>query len=69
MCFTNHEMGSTPALSHTFVEIDPEIISTVILLPWAESFKKGCCQLQAKVCAAGFISDDNSPSIFSDIKH
>ena len=29
----------------------PEIISTVILLPSAESFKKGCCQLQAKVCA------------------
>ena len=38
-------------LSHTFVEIDHEIISTVILLPSAESFKKGCCQLQAKVCA------------------
>ena len=33
-----------------FVEIDPEIISTVILLPSTESFKKGCCQLQAKVC-------------------
>ena len=31
--------------------IDHEIISTVILLPSAESFKKGCCQLQAKVCA------------------
>ena len=24
---------------------------TAILLPSAESFKKGCCQLQAKVCA------------------
>ena len=33
-----------------FVEIDHEIISTVILLPSTESFKKGCCQLQAKVC-------------------
>ena len=33
-----------------FVEIDHEIISTLILLPSAESFKKGCCQLQAKVC-------------------
>ena len=32
-----------PARDHTFVEID--------LLPSAESFKKGCCQLQAKVCA------------------
>ena len=31
--------------------IDLEIISTVILLPSADSFKKGCCQLQAKVCA------------------
>ena len=38
-------------LSHTFVEIDHEIISTVILLPSADSFKKGCCQLQAKLCA------------------
>ena len=37
--------------SHTFVEIDHEIFSTVILLPSAESFKKGCCQLQAKVCS------------------
>ena len=39
-----------PALSSTFVEIDREI-STVILLPSAESFKKGCCQFKAKVCA------------------
>ena len=36
-----------PACSHTFVEIDHEIISMVILLP----FKKCCCQLQAKLCA------------------
>ena len=36
--------SSIPARSHTFVEIDHEIISTVILLPSAESFKKGCCQ-------------------------
>ena len=57
--------SSIPARSHTFVEIDREIISTVILLPSADheiistvillpsadSFKKGCCQLQAKVCA------------------
>ena len=40
-----------PARSHTFVEIDHEITSTVILFPSAESFKNGCCQLQAKVCA------------------
>ena len=32
---------SIPAQSHTFVEIDHEIISTDILLPSAESFKKG----------------------------
>ena len=43
--------SSIPARSHTFMEIDHEIISTVILLPSANSFKKGCCQLQAKVCA------------------
>ena len=42
--------SSIPVRSHTFVEIDHEIISTVILLPSADSFKKGC-QLQAKVCA------------------
>ena len=40
-----------PDRSHTFVEIDHEMISTAILLPSADSFKKGCCQLQAKVCA------------------
>ena len=43
--------SSIPARSHTFVEIDHEIISTVILLPSADLFKKGCCHLQAKVCA------------------
>ena len=43
--------NSIPAWSYTFAEIDDEINSTVILLPSAESFKKGCCQLQAKVCA------------------
>ena len=37
--------SSIPAWSHTFVEIDHEIISMVILLPSAESIKKGCCQL------------------------
>ena len=42
---------SIPARYHTFVEIDHEIISTVILLPSADFIKKGCCQLQAKVCA------------------
>ena len=37
--------SSIPVRSHTFVEIDHEIISTVILLPSADLFKKGCCQL------------------------
>ena len=40
-----------PARYHTFVEIDHEIFSTVIFFPSADLFKKGCCQLQAKVCA------------------
>ena len=35
--------SSIPARYHTFVEIDHEIISTVILLPSADLFKKGCC--------------------------
>ena len=43
--------SSIPNRSHTFVKIDHEIISMVILLPSAESFKTGCCQLQASVCA------------------
>ena len=43
--------SSIPARSHTFVEIYHEIFSTVIFLPSADSFKKGCCQLQSKVCA------------------
>ena len=42
--------SSIPARYHTFVEIDHEIISTAILLPSADLFK-GCCQLQANVCA------------------
>ena len=37
-----------------FVEIDHEIISTVIPLLSADSFKKGCCQLQAIVCAQSY---------------
>ena len=40
-----------PAQPHTFLEIDQKIISTAILLPSDESFKKGCCQLQLKVSA------------------
>ena len=36
------EASSILARSHTFVEIDHEISSTVILLPSAELFMKGC---------------------------
>ena len=36
-------VSSIPVRSHTFVEIDHETISTVILLPSADLFKKGCC--------------------------
>ena len=43
--------SSILAWFHTFVEIDHEIISRVILLSSADSFKKGCCQLQTKECA------------------
>ena len=43
--------SSTLPLRSPFLEIDHEIISTVILLPYPDSFKKGYCQLQAKVCA------------------
>ena len=32
-------------------KIDHEFIFKVILLPSADLLKKGCCQLQAKVCA------------------
>ena len=53
MCLTADPgvASSIPVQSHTFFEIDHEMISMVILLPSADSFKKGCCQLQAKVCA------------------
>ena len=39
------------APSRALVEIDHEIISMVILFSSADPFKKGYCQLQAKVCA------------------
>ena len=43
--------GLIPAGPILLWRFDHELISTVILLPSAESFKKGCCQLQAKVYA------------------
>ena len=43
--------SSIPVWSHTFVEIDHEMISTVIfLLPLINS-RRVVCQLEAKVCA------------------
>ena len=42
--------SSIQVRSYTFVEIYHEMISTVIF-PSADSFKKGCCQLQSKVYA------------------
>ena len=45
--------SSIQAWPHTFVEIDHEKVSTVIHLPSAESFKKGCCQLQAVQACPG----------------
>ena len=53
-CLTTDEhLPADPgvAWSYTLVELDHEIISTDILLPSADSFKKGCCQLQEKVYA------------------
>ena len=53
MCLTA-DLGirsSIPARFHTFVEIDHEIISTVILLPSADSRRIDVCQLQAQVYA------------------
>ena len=41
--------SSIPARSHTFMEIDHEIISKVIFLLSTESFTN--CQLQSKVCS------------------
>ena len=52
--------SSIPAQSYTFVEIDHEIMSTVILLPPTDSFKIGCCQLQAKVCAQVLVTVQGS---------
>ena len=41
-------MSSIPAQSLTYVEFDQELISTVILLPSAESFKKGVVSYKQK---------------------
>ena len=41
--------SSIPAWSHTFMEIDREKHSMVILLPSADSFKKGRCQEKSVV--------------------
>ena len=43
--------SSNQARYHTFSEFDHKIISTVFLLPSADSLKKGSCHSQAKACA------------------
>ena len=43
--------SSIQARSNICMEIDHEIISMVILVPSADSFKKDCCRSQGKVCA------------------
>ena len=40
-----------PSLVLYFHGVDDEIFSMAILLPSAESLRKGCCQLQPKICA------------------
>ena len=50
-CLTADSGSSIPAHYHTFMDFDHKIISMVILLPSADSFKKGCCQIQANVYA------------------
>ena len=40
--------SSIPVRSHTFVEIDHEMISTVILLHFADSFKEGFVSYKRK---------------------
>ena len=50
-CLTADTGVASPVRSHTFMEIDREMISAVFHLRSGDSFKKGCCQLQAKVCA------------------
>ena len=42
--------SSIPVRSHTFVEIDHEMISTVILLPSADSIKKGVVSYKRIMC-------------------
>ena len=48
--------SSIPAWSHTFVEIEHEIISTVIVLPSADSFKKCCENMCTKYWLTAFSS-------------
>ena len=40
-----------PGGSHTFLDIDHEMISMVIIIPSPDSFKKCCCQIQVKLHA------------------
>ena len=41
-------VSSIAVRSHTFVEIDHKMISTVILLPFPDSVKKGCLSVTSE---------------------
>ena len=49
--YNNISTDHVPACFNTFVEIDHEIIARVVLHFSTDTFKNGCCQLQAKECA------------------
>ena len=51
VCLTSDPGVTSSIRVPYFHEIDHDIISMGITLPSSESFKKGCCQLQAEVCA------------------
>ena len=46
--------SSIRAQSHTFLEIDHEIISTIILLPSAESFMKGLLSVTSESMCSNY---------------
>ena len=56
-----------PAQSHTFMEIDHEIISTVILIPSAHSVKKPGSVVQSVVCLATDACLTADPGVASSI--
>ena len=57
-----------PARSHTFLEIDHEMFSTVLLLLWV--IQEGYCQLQV-ICALsiGYLHSPGLPRKNSTVSH